>query len=906
MKSLIVVTCAMVVLSAHGFSQETSPERVVTRPEKAAPEPSQGRYVTRPIRISPGAIHSAATPASVPLWSNTVGTYTYQMVGTSPLTTNTTTTIAAPVIPLILTFSDGTVMDPTVSNSCSSTAATTLMQASPLFNNSAYTVGGTSVGTTTFHDFFQRANFWKYTQPSGTSPNYHTILTSSTGTPVKITVPAASGSTLSATCGKRGLLDLNFLDSYLQSTGFTQLASNGVLPSQLPVFLLYNTVMYETTTTNCCVLGYHSAFNNPNFSSAVQTYVVADFETSGAYGTTADVAPFSHEIGEWLDDPLGNNPTPPWGNVGQVTGCQSNLEDGDPLSGTITPLTMSNSYTYHLQELAFTSWFYRQSPSTGVNGWYSSNGTFTSGAAACDPTSTTLSITPTTMAAGIAAIVSATVTPSIAGEGTPTGTVALISGNTGSTLATYSLGSSTTVGGTLLNLPTGSYNVTAKYSGDATFETSTSAPVALNVGISLVTLNPVALTFTSLAVGSSSAAQAVALSNTGTAPLSGIAVSIGGINPGDYSQTNNCGTTVAAGGNCTIHVTFKPTTAGIRTATVSISDSGIGSPQMIALTGTATGTPAISLTPSSLSFGSVNTGSSGAAQVITVKNTGSAALTITSLSVKGTNIADFPTTSTCSSSLAAGSSCTVSVTFKPSAAGARSASVSIADNATGSPQTVALTGTGVTPVVPVVSLSATSLAFGSVTTGASKALSVTITNTGTAALSITLPLTITGTVFTDITTCTATLAVGASCTATVTFTPTASGSYSGTLSIADNASGSPQKVTLTGTGVTPAPVVSLSASSLAFGSVTSGSSKALSVTITNTGTAALSITLPLTITGTAFTDTTTCTATLAASASCTATVTFTPTAKGSYSGSLSIADNATGSPQKVTFTGTGK
>jgi hypothetical protein len=85
----------------------------------------------------------------------------------------------------------------------------------------------------------------------------------------------------------------------------------------------------------------------------------------------------SHEIAEWMDDPAGNNPTPSWGNIGQVSGCQANLEVGDPLSGTLNQIYMSsNGYTYHVQDLAFTSWFYRQKNSTGVNGWYSLFGTF--------------------------------------------------------------------------------------------------------------------------------------------------------------------------------------------------------------------------------------------------------------------------------------------------------------------------------------------------------------------------------------------------------------------------------------------------------------------------------------------------------------------------------------------------
>jgi hypothetical protein len=81
-----------------------------------------------------------------------------------------------------------------------------------------------------------------------------------------------------------------------------------------------------------------------------------------------------------MDDPLGDNPTPAWGHVGQVGGCQNNLEVGDPLTGTqIPPVTMPNGFTYHLQELAFFSWFYG-APSMAVNNWFSDNNTFTTDA----------------------------------------------------------------------------------------------------------------------------------------------------------------------------------------------------------------------------------------------------------------------------------------------------------------------------------------------------------------------------------------------------------------------------------------------------------------------------------------------------------------------------------------------
>jgi hypothetical protein len=110
--------------------------------------------------------------------------------------------------------------------------------------------------------------------------------------------------------------------------------------------------------------------------------ITPDLGGPALFAHAADISVTTHEVAEWMDDPLTNNPTKPWGNIGQVTGCQSNLEVGDPLSGTTFPVQL-NGFRYHAQELAFFSWFYHQHPSIGINHWYSSNGTFTSPAAAC-------------------------------------------------------------------------------------------------------------------------------------------------------------------------------------------------------------------------------------------------------------------------------------------------------------------------------------------------------------------------------------------------------------------------------------------------------------------------------------------------------------------------------------------
>jgi hypothetical protein len=83
-----------------------------------------------------------------------------------------------------------------------------------------------------------------------------------------------------------------------------------------------------------------------------------------------------------MDDPIGNNPTPSWGHIGQQSGCQNNLEVADPLTGTLFEI-LAPHFTYHVQDLAFKSWFHGDTPSVGVNGWYSLFGTFRSAARPC-------------------------------------------------------------------------------------------------------------------------------------------------------------------------------------------------------------------------------------------------------------------------------------------------------------------------------------------------------------------------------------------------------------------------------------------------------------------------------------------------------------------------------------------
>lgn len=392
---------------------------------------------------------------------------------------------------------------------------------------------------------------------------------------------------------------------------------------------------------------------------------------------------------------------------------------------------------------------------------------------------------------------------------------------------------------------------------------------------------------------------------------------------GTISGTGGNGATVNLTGPATATVTANSSGAftftGLYNGTYTVTPSkaaytftptsrsvSVNGANVTGVTFSSTGVPVASLSPTSVSFGNQNLNTTSAAQVVVLTNTGAASMSISSIAISGTNSSNFARTTTCGVSLAIGASCNISVTFTPSAAGTRTATLSVTDNATGSPHTVSLTGVG---FAPVASLSSTSVSFGNqrVNTTSSPSV-VTLSNTGTASMAIT-SITLSGTNasnFAQTNNCGTSLAAGANCAINITFTPSATGTRTATLSVVDNASGSPHNVSLSGTGAVP--VVSLSPTSVAFGNqAVSTTSSARSITLSNTGGASMAIT-GITLTGTNASDfarTTTCGATLAGGASCTISVTFTPAAGGARSASVSITDDATGSPHTVALTGTG-
>jgi hypothetical protein len=202
---------------------------------------------------------------------------------------------------------------------------------------------------------------------------------------------------------------------------------------------------------------------------------------------------------------------------------------------------------------------------------------------------------------------------------------------------------------------------------------------------------PPDLTFAQQAIGTTSPPQTVTLTNTGNATLNISNITVTGANAGDFAQTNACSSSLAVNASCKFSVTFTPIAGGNRNASVSVTDNAPGSPQAVALSGSTPPAPAASLSPTSVSFPAQYVGTSGLPQSVTLTNTGTAALTIASVA---TSPADFGSLSACGSTVAAGASCAVGVFFDPTASGTRTGTLTITDNAGGSPQTVTLSGTG--------------------------------------------------------------------------------------------------------------------------------------------------------------------------------------------------------------------
>jgi len=312
-----------------------------------------------------------------------------------------------------------------------------------------------------------------------------------------------------------------------------------------------------------------------------------------------------------------------------------------------------------------------------------------------------------------------------------------------------------------------------------------------------IDLQPLSLSFGNQNVGTASTPQSANLTNVGTTPLAvriGIAAPSAGLGAANFTETNNCGSSLPAGSTCTIMITFQPRIAGTFTPLLEVEYPGVGSPQQVALSGTGLIAPWVSLLPASLTFPVQVYGMSSQPQSVTLTNVGGQPLQISNIAITGA----FNQTNNCPPSLPAGSGCTFQIVFTPTGAGALNGTLSLTDNATGSPQVVSLSGTGT-----VVVFSPIAVNFGNQKVGVSSpSIPITLNNVGPQ------PLTINGIGISGLDSgdfmqnnnCGGGVPANSSCTINVVFTPQAKGQRSASVAVTDSGGASPQSVPLSGTG----------------------------------------------------------------------------------------------------------
>ena len=313
--------------------------------------------------------------------------------------------------------------------------------------------------------------------------------------------------------------------------------------------------------------------------------------------------------------------------------------------------------------------------------------------------------------------------------------------------------------------------------------------------------------FPDIVTGTSTAPISITVTNTGGATLNVSSVTVTGPNATDFAiASNNC-TAVTVNGTCTVSITFTPSGTGERQANLQFTDDASSSPQILALSGNglAPATPGVTVVPSSpIMLPNTTQGATSAPVVVTVTNSGNANLNVTAVTLTGANSGDFALASnTCKgATVAANATCTVGITFTPGAPGIRQANLQITDNAPASPQTFALTGTGIS-LTPAVVISPSNVAVAATQGTASNPTKIVISNSGTA------PLHVSGVVFGGANVsefvnpsnpCVGTpIAPNASCTISVTFAPLGVGTRTETVTITDDAANSPQAFTVNGT-----------------------------------------------------------------------------------------------------------
>jgi hypothetical protein len=437
--------------------------------------------------------------------------------------------------------------------------------------------------------------------------------------------------------------------------------------------------------------------------------------------------------------------------------------------------------------------------------------------------------------------------------------------------------------------------------------------VQLDAGTGSVTLVPTTQTFASTAVGTASAVLTSTLTNT-TSSAFDFTPSFTDAN--DFKETDTCNNTVAAGSSCVFSFTFSPQSAGSLASTLTLTGTSKPSTTLsVSLNGTGTGMPALTITPGVYSFRSAADGSAPQTETLVLRNTGNVANSALTFNFKetdqGTQTPSLTYTNNCTS-LAAGATCNIMVTFTPHSNVAATGTLTVSGDAGVTPVGATITGTGT--AAPAATLTTTSYDFGSVTDGTTTpGTTFTLANTGGTSLTVS-SMTFTGTgasafaIVPGSSTCGNAFAANASCIFSITFSPTATTPYTATVNLIDQAG--TQTLTVTGTGIA---VVSptLTPSTLDFGNVTAGTTSATQyITVKNPGPSAFQLTgLGVTKEPTGqFTNSGgTCMdgASVAAGASCTYGLTYSATSAGAVSAILYVYTSATASPIQATLTATG-
>jgi hypothetical protein len=313
---------------------------------------------------APAGAAAVAAPVTVPHWTGSFDyggkAWSYRMVGTRPQDGGSTT-VATTIVPLRLTFADGSVLD--------GTDRVADVVASPIFQAADFTSGHTQYG-----DAIQRASFW---QAGGSAPGYHVLLgqPAIAGT-VHLKVPKSHGSSFVDSAGVRqAFLDYEWFSNFVHSL----VDKLELDPRTLPI-LLTDTMLLQSKSGHCCPTGFHFAQESGHGKKrGIQTAIWASWMAPNPLHPESErVHVLSHEVAEWIADPLIDNVIPLTDFEDPFYGCYDLLENADPL---FTSTFRVNGY--QLTDTAHVSWFARQSPSIGQGGRYTYLGTFDSPAQDC-------------------------------------------------------------------------------------------------------------------------------------------------------------------------------------------------------------------------------------------------------------------------------------------------------------------------------------------------------------------------------------------------------------------------------------------------------------------------------------------------------------------------------------------